>query len=93
MTWSQWPWLSTITSMSSGEIPSRRMFSTIPFGDTPVSNNSVRSRPPCSMRTSAEKPGSAIERVGHAAVRAHARRGAGKRAVRALGQFSRATAS
>jgi hypothetical protein len=50
--------------MSSGEIPNLRMFSTIPAGDTPVSNSSVRSCSPLRSRTSAEKPGSAISASG-----------------------------
>ncbi len=40
------------------------MFSTIPFGDTPVSNSNVRLRPAFSIRTSAENPGSAISASG-----------------------------
>ena len=53
-----------MTSISPGSIPSRRMFSAIPSGETPVSNRIVRSRPPCVTRTSAEKPGSATSASG-----------------------------
>ena len=79
--------------MSSGDTPSRRMFSTIPFAETPVSNRSVRSRPPLSIRTSAENPGSAISESGtprSGAVTAAAR---GSAPLSAFGQFTRRTAS
>ena len=82
VTWSQWPWLSTITSTSPSESPSRRTFSTIPVGETPVSNSSVRSRPFFSTRTRAEKPGSAMRASGTPSgsePRRDARNGAGQR--------------
>ena len=43
--WSQWPWLSTMTSMSPGESSSRRMFSISPSGVIPVSNSTRVVRP------------------------------------------------
>jgi len=74
-TWSQWPWLSTIVSMSFGDSSSRRMFSTTPVGVTPASNRIARSRPPVVTRTSAEKPGWAIRASGRPSVTAESTRG------------------
>jgi hypothetical protein len=45
-------------------VPSRRMFSIIPFGETPVSNSSVCVRPARSTRTSAENPRQAMSASG-----------------------------
>ena len=69
---------------------SRRMFSTTPFGETPVSNSSVRSRPAFWTRTSAEKPGSPISTSGTSATANRAGTRAAESAS-ALGQLSRVT--
>ena len=69
------------------------MFSTIPRGDTPVSNNSVRVRPALWMRTSAENPGSAISASGTPLPGLTRAAAVGSAPVNAFGQFSRATAS
>src|SRR3954470_3121484 len=58
-TLSKWPWLRITASTSRGESSSRRMFSTSPSGEIPVSNSSRCSRPPRTTLTSAEKPCSA----------------------------------
>jgi hypothetical protein len=58
-TCSKWPWLKTTASTSRGESSSRRMFSTSPSGEIPVSNSSLCSRPRRTTLTSAEKPCSA----------------------------------
>ncbi len=69
------------------------MFPTIPFGDTPVSNRSVRLRPAFSIRTSAEKPGSAISASGTPLWGLTRARAVGSAPSKAFGQFIRATAS
>ena len=92
VTWSRWPWLSMITSTSLGAIPSRRMFSTMPPGETPVSNSSVRSCPPFSIRTSAENPGSAISASGTPRSGLTRAGAAGRPPINALGQLTRVTA-
>ena len=66
------------------------MFSTIPFGDTPVSNSNVRFRPAFSIRTSAENPGSAISASGTPGVGLDTRRAVGSPPRIAFGQFIRA---
>jgi hypothetical protein len=69
------------------------MFSTIPFGDTPVSNRSVRFRPAVWIRTSAEKPGSAISASGTPVAGLTRESAVGRAPRSALGQFTRRTPS
>ncbi len=66
------------------------MFSTIPYGETPVSKSSVRSRPSFVIRTSAENPGSAISASGTDPPVASTET-RGKPPASAFGQLSRVT--
>ena len=66
------------------------MFSTIPVGDTPVSNSSVRSLPFFSNRTSAEKPASPIRKSGTPSG-ANCARTRAVGSVSTFGQLSRVT--